>query len=146
MPPPTSPHNHFFISAMHTIIHRHQNERFPAAKTLPDFRSPHYECMDLPQALKLVLYVPGVEASGVDLTTHGTDLIVTASKAHHLRVNWQALHLETAQRDYQLKLRLGTGYDFDSLRATLAKGVLTIVLPKRNPAFAEFPARQRQVA
>ncbi|HEY8993386.1 MAG TPA: Hsp20 family protein [Lacunisphaera sp.] len=139
---------------MHTIIHRHDNLRFPAltpsngsaANSTPDFRSPHYECVDLPQALKLAVYVPGVDASGVELTTRDTDLFVTARKAHHIRVNWQALHLETAQRDYQLKLRLGTGYDFDSLRASVTKGVLTIVLPKRRPALAEPPVRQRQVA
>ena len=131
---------------MHTIIHRHQNDSYPATKPKPDFRSPHYECMDLPQALKLAVYVPGVDASGVDLTTCDTDLFVTARKAQHVRVNWQALHLEAAQRDYQLKLRLGTGYDFDALRASVAKGVLTIVLPKRRPALAVPPARQRQVA
>ena len=131
--------------SMHTIIHRPQFQTFPA-ESKPDFRSPHYECMDLPQALKLAVYVPGVEAPGVDVTTQGTDLYVTARKAHHVRVNWQSLHLEGAQRDYQLKLRLGAGYDFDHLRAFVAKGVLTIVLPKRRPALAELPARQRQVA
>jgi HSP20 family molecular chaperone IbpA len=139
---------------MPTIIHRHDNKRFPAlspsngpaAKPTPDFRSPHYECRDLPQALKLDVYVPGVDAAGVELTTRDTDLFVTARKPHHVRVNWQALHLERAQRDYQLKLRLGTGYDFDALRASVTKGVLTIVLPKRRPALAEPPERQRQVA
>jgi HSP20 family protein len=131
---------------MHTIIHRNQNEAFPVVKPKPDFRSPHYECMDLPQALKLAVYVPGVDANGVELTTRDTDLLVTARKTQHVRVNWEALRLETAQRDYQLKLRLGTGYDFDALRASVAKGVLTIVLPKRRPALAEPPVRQRQVA
>ncbi len=139
---------------MHTIIHRSQHDRFPAlspsngsvATPATDFRSPHYECLDLPQSLKLAVYVPGVDAGGIELTTQGTDLIVTARKAHHVRVNWQALHLETAQRDYQLSLRLGTGYDFDALRAFIAKGVLTIVLPKRRTALAAPPARQRQVA
>ena len=131
---------------MHTIIHRNQNEAFPVVKPKPDFRSPHYECMDLPQALKLAVYIPGVEAPGVEVTTQGTDLFVTARKTHHVRVNWTALHLESAQRDYQLKLRLGASYDFDHLRAFVAKGVLTIVLPKRRPAVADLPARQRQVA
>lgn len=135
----------FPFPSMHTIIHRPQLQTFPA-KPRPDFRSPHYECMDLPQALKLAIYVPGVEASGIDLTTQDTDLVVTAHKAQHVRVNWQALHLEGSQRDYQLKLRLGAGYDFDHLRASVAKGVLTIVLPKRRPAVADLPARQRQVA
>lgn len=131
---------------MHTIIHRNQNETFPATKPKSDFRSPHYECMDLPQALKLAVYVPGVEANGVDLTTRDNDLIVTARKTQHIRVNWEALHLESAQRDYHLKLRLGTGFDFDHLRASVAKGVLTIVLPKRRPVLAEPTVRQRQVA
>lgn len=145
MPPPPSPLS-FIFPAMHTIIHRHQHQRFPAAKSQPDFRSPHYECRDLPQALKLAVYVPGVDATGVDLTTQGTDLLVTARKPHHVRVNWQALHLESAQRDYQLKLRLGAGFDFDTLRATIAKGVLTIVVPKRRPALVDSPAPERRVA
>lgn len=139
---------------MHTIIHRHENNRFPAAspsrgfaeKSEADFRSPHYECIDLPQALRLAVYVPGVDAANVDVTTQGTDLILTARKPHHVRVNWQALHLESAQRDYRLSLRLGAGYDFDTLTASIAKGVLTIVLPKRRPAVADRAAPQRQVA
>lgn len=131
---------------MHTIIHRHQHQRFPATKPKPDFRSPHYESMDQSQALKLAVYLPGVDASGVELTTQDTDLIVTARKAHHVRVNWQALHLESAQRDYQLKLRVGAGYDFAGLRAYIAKGVLTIVLPKGRPVHAGPQSSQRQVA
>lgn len=146
MPPPTSPHSYFHFPSMHTIIHRNDHAAFRATKPKPDFRSPHYEYMDQPQALKLAVYVPGVDATGVELTSHDTDLVVTARKTHHVRVNWEALHLETAQRDYQLKLRLGTGYDFDSLRASVAKGVLTIVVPKRRPALAVPPDRQRQVA
>ena len=135
-----------FFRPMHTIIHRNQHQRFSAATPATEYRSPHYECLDLPQSLKLAVYVPGVDANGVEVTTQGSDLIVTARKAHHVRANWQALHLESVQRDYQLKLRLGAGYDFDSLRAFIAKGVLTIALPKRRPALAGLPARQRQVA
>ncbi|MES1168546.1 MAG: Hsp20/alpha crystallin family protein [Oleiharenicola lentus] len=139
---------------MHTIIHRHENDRFPALspsrgfaeKSEADFRPPHYECVDLAQSLRLDIYVPGVDAAGVELTTQGTDLVLNARKSQHVRVNWQALHLESAQRDYQLTLRLGVGYDFDTLRASIAKGVLTIVLPKRRPALADRPALQRQVA
>lgn len=125
---------------MHAIIHRHNLSRFPRPESKPDLRSPHYDCMDLPHALKLTLYVPGVDASGVEITTQGPDLFVTARKPHHVRANWQALHLENVQRDYQLKLRLGLGFDFEALQASVARGVLTIVLPKARPA------PQRQVA
>ncbi len=131
---------------MHTIIHRHDQSRFPTTESKQDFRSPHYDCLDLPSALKLTVYVPGVDASGVDLTTSGPDLFVTARKAHHVRTNWQALHLENVQRDYQLKLRLGLGFDFEALQASVTRGVLTIVLPKSRLASARLPDRQRQVA
>jgi HSP20 family protein len=131
---------------MHTIIHRHNLSRFPGPESKPDFRSPHYDCVDLPHVLKLTLYVPGVDASGVDITTQGPDLVVTARKTHHVRANWQALHLESVQRDYQLKLRLGLGFDFEALQASVARGVLTIVLPKIRSAVSNPPPRQRQVA
>lgn len=131
---------------MHTIIHRHHLSRFPGAESKQNFRSPHYDCMDLPLAIKMTIYVPGVDANGVEITTQGPDLFVTARKTHHLRANWQALHLESVQRDYQLKLRLGLGFDFEALQASVARGVLTIVLPKSKPAPASLPARQRQVA
>jgi HSP20 family protein len=131
---------------MHTIIHRLNHSRFPSAEPLQAFRSPHYDCMDLSSALKLVLYVPGVDASGVEITTQGPDLFVTARKTHHVRTNWQALHLESAQRDYQLKLRLGVSFDYEALQASVARGVLTIVLPKKQLADVSAPFRQRQVA
>jgi HSP20 family protein len=57
-----------------------------------------------------------------------------------------ALHLENVQRDYQLKLRLGSGFNFPALQASISRGVLTIVLPKTPPTSAARPARQRQVA
>ena len=130
---------------MHAIIHRLNHSRFPSTEAKPAFRSPHYDCANQPGALKFTVYVPGVDASGVELTTQGPDLFVTARKTRHVRANWQALHLEGAQRDYQLKLRLGLGFDFGALQASLTRGVLTIVLPKQPPAEAGLRT-QRQVA
>ena len=105
-------------------------------------RQPHFECADLPQALKLDVYIPGVDASDVEIVTRGPDLVVHARKTHHVRVNWQALHLETAQRDYELKLRLGLGLDFDSLTADLRDGVLRVVVPKKNSHDVRINARR----
>lgn len=94
--------------------------------------------------MKLVVYVPGVDASGVEVEARGADLTVTARKTHVVRVNWQALHLEGAQRDYQLRLRLGSSFDYAAMQAEIRQGVLTVTLPKRQPASA--PARLRRVA
>ena len=93
-------------------------------------------------ALQLLVLVPGIDAGGVDITTRGPDLFLTARKARPVRVNWSALRLEDAQQEYHLALRLGHAFDFAELRASLRDGLLTITLPKA----ASTLARERQVA
>lgn len=115
---------------MPTLIH--PAPRRPTGPAAPaSFSPPHYDCQDRPHALRLTVYVPGVDAAGVEISSRGPDLLVVARKARHVRVNWQALHLEPAQLDYRLQLRLGSGFDFAALRATLRDGVLVLTLPKR---------------
>lgn len=133
---------------MHTII---QNSR-PVSRRLRrtdttimhGFRQPNYDCREQPDSVRLTVYVPGVEANGVEIEARGPDLMITARKPHFVRVNWQALHLETAQRDYQLRLRLGHGIDYPALQAEMNQGVLNIVLPKRHAS--EDPLLARRVA
>ena len=109
-------------------------------------RQPNYDAPEHPDSLKLVVYVPGVDAAGVEIEARGSDLTVTAKKAHVVRVNWQSLHLETAQRHYQLRLRLGSCFDYASMHAEIHQGVLRVTLPKRLPVAAGGPAPLRRVA
>lgn len=95
------------------------------------FRQPTYDCQEHGEVMKLTVYLPGVDASGVEIEGRGADLTVTARKARFVRVNFSALHLEGAQRDYRLRLRLGNGFDFAAMQAEIAGGVLTITVPKR---------------
>lgn len=129
---------------MHTIIHPKAPNTSRENVIVEDFRDPHYDCVQMGDALKVVVYVPGVDASGVEITQRGPDLIITARKSHLVRVNWRALHLETAQRDYQLRLRLGNNLDYDALRAEIVEGVLSIVVPKLHTGVV--PERARRVA
>jgi len=131
---------------MHTIIHPLTSTTSPFAETSDksNFRSPHYDCVEQADNMKVIVYVPGVEASGIEITIRGPDLSVTARKSHFVRVNWKALHLESAQRDYQLRLRLGTSFDYDALHAEIVNGVLTLSLPKRQSD--AFSVRPRRVA
>ena len=120
---------------MHTIIHpassRHR-ESVPAPASDAAFRQPVYDCQEHRNTMKLVVYVPGVEAAGVEIEGRGSDLTVTARKPHRVRVNWQALQLESAQRNYRLRLRLGTGVDYSAMEAEINHGILTVTLPKRG--------------
>jgi HSP20 family molecular chaperone IbpA len=96
------------------------------------FRQPSYDCRELPDAIAIVVYVPGVGASGVEIEAHGADLIITALKTRFVRVNWQSLNLEGSQRDYRLRLRLGHAFDFSQMQAGISDGVLTLSVPKRQ--------------
>ena len=129
---------------MNTIIHpldpARSDTRSPhATAPVAAARKPHYDCREQGDALQIIVYVPGVDASGVEITTRGPDLTVTARKTHFVRVNWQSLHLEGAQRDYELRLRLGHGYDYTALQAEIRDGVLTLTLPKKQPAAFATP-------
>jgi len=125
---------------MHSIIHPTKPSRIPATETAQPYRSPHYDCQDQMRSLKLIVYVPGVDATGVEIASRGPDLTVTARKTHLVRVNWQAAHLEAAQHDYQLRLRLGAGFDYASLQATLRDGVLMVEVPKKRLVAATHPS------
>lgn len=133
---------------MHTIIRPLKSaSRSRRPEAVPDaFRKPHFDCAESADVLTLTVYVPGVDAAGVEITTQGTDLTVTARKSHFVRVNWQSLHLEHAQRDYLLSLRLGRGLAYESLEAEIHQGVLTLRLPKRAPDVVETSLRHRRVA
>lgn len=104
----------------------------PALVAEPDtFRQPAYDCQEHRDGMKLTLYVPGVDGHRVEIEGRGSDLTITARKAHVLRVNFSALHLESVQRDYRLTLRLGHGFDYSRMTAEMTGGVLTVALPKR---------------
>jgi HSP20 family protein len=108
------------------------------------FRQPSYDCQEHRVAMKITVFIPGVDASGVDIEGSGADLTVTARKSHFVRANFSALHLEHVQRDYRLRLRLGHGYDYAMMAAEITHGVLTITLPKR--ARSESHIHLRKVA
>jgi HSP20 family molecular chaperone IbpA len=129
----------------HTIIHpaksasRHARDLVSAR-----FRKPHYDCLQQEDAMTLLVYTPGVEAGGVEITLRGPDLLITARKTHFVRANWAALHLESAQRDYQLALRVGHRFAADAMHAELTDGVLKIRLPRK--ARASWDNTDRRVA
>lgn len=102
-----------------------------AVPALGETRSPHYDCQHQGDTVELTVFLPGVEAAGVEIIVRGPDLVVVGRKSHVVRVNFAAAHLEHAQRDYELRLRLGRELDYGALSAELADGVLSVRIPKR---------------
>ena len=118
-------------------------EPVPPAGT---FRTPHFDSESLPDALKLVVYVPGVCPSEVEIATRGTDLTVSARKVRHVRPNWKSMQLEGVQRDYLLNLRLGRSLNLEALQAELRDGALTITIPTRDADVTGFRPESPRVA
>jgi HSP20 family molecular chaperone IbpA len=95
-------------------------------------RKPHYDCQEREGEFEIIVYVPGVESAGVEITSNGIDLLVYARKHHFVRVNFESLHLEGVQHDYQLSLRLGRSLDYAALQADFHMGILTLTIPKKE--------------
>ena len=110
----------------------------PALSARPErqSRQPVHECAEHPEGVRLTVYVPGVDDSAVEIEGRGADLTVLARKERVVRPNFEALHLEAAQRDYLLRLRLGAGYDFSRMEAELVDGVLTVLVLRRSRSTA----------
>ncbi|MCS6243048.1 MAG: Hsp20/alpha crystallin family protein [Opitutus sp.] len=96
-------------------------------------RKPHYDCQERESDFGIVVYVPGVESAGIEITSNGVDLLINARKHHFVRVNFGSLNLEGVQHDYQLSLRLGRGLDYAALQAEFHQGILTLTIPKKQP-------------
>ncbi len=115
-----------------TFTTSRRSSRKDAAAEPSDARSPHYESTPTAAGLDLSVYLPGVDATGVEIVVRGPDLVVIGRKSHPLRVNFAAANLESVQRDYELRLRLGRDLDYSALEAELNDGVLSLRLPRRH--------------
>jgi len=132
---------------MHTIINpKNSDRRIRTAEPVEaGFRKPVYDCQAQGDAVKLVVYVPGVDAAGVSIEATGSDLTVTARKTRFVRVNFPSLNLEGSQHDYRLRLRLGRAFAYEAMQAEMHEGVLVVRLPRRAGELAG-PSRFQRVA
>lgn len=110
------------------------NRRSARVESAPvgETRKPHYDCQQHGDKLAINVFLPGVDAAGVEIIVRGPDLVVVGRKQHVVRVNFAAAHLEGVQLDYELRLRLGRDLDYAALEAKLSEGVLTLNIPKRH--------------
>ena len=76
--------------------------------------------------LEATVYLPGVEARGVELLLSRQELVVTARKLHPVRKNWIALSLETCARDYRLRIKIPRSQKTANVTAQFEDGVLRI--------------------
>jgi len=120
---------------MNTILPPQLNSGRRPGRAVPastgETRSPYYDCQQDAERIAVTVFLPGVDAAGVEIVVRGPDLVVIGRKSHPVRINFAAAHLEHAQLDYELRLRLGRELDYGALTAELGEGILRLDIPKR---------------
>jgi HSP20 family molecular chaperone IbpA len=125
---------------MHTIILPIQLTKALPAERSSAFRTPHCDMAGQNGCLEATVYLPGVEARGVELLIAKQDVVVTARKLHPVRQNWVALSLENCTRDYHLRIKTPRRLSAENVNAEFDSGVLRIRIA-RGPAATSSQAR-----
>jgi len=121
---------------MHTTILPIQITKAMPAERSDAFRTPHCDMAGQSGAIEATVYLPGVEARGVEVLLARQELVVTARKLLPVRSNWIALSLEHCSRDYRLRIRTQRRVSCTDVRAVFDDGVLHIRIDRRNAAQA----------
>ena len=96
-------------------------------------RYPRYDFVETPGAYLLAFDVPGVERSGVSVTTEGEDLVVTGDRRNP---DWgegaTVRRSERAFGGFRRTLRMPADVRVEEIRARLEDGILTVTLPRHG--------------
>ena len=82
----------------------------------------------------VLVELPGVTLDGLELSVENNELYLEAKSIVGASEAWRALHRESSDHAYRLRLRLGESVNHASIGATLADGVLTLSFPKAGEA------------
>lgn len=121
---------------MHTTILPIQITKALPAERVDAFRTPHCDMAGQSGAIEATVYLPGVEARGVEVLLARQEVVVTARKLLPVRSNWIALSLEQCSRDYRLRIRTQRRVRCTDVRAVFDDGVLRIRIDRRYAARA----------
>lgn len=113
---------------MNTTIAKQEDAQPSTAKRM-EYRSPRYEVINLDDAYRVDVYVPGVKKDHTQITLEKDTLTITASRSDQAPSTWETLHREYDPVDFQLSLNLNVDVDADRISARTDNGVLSITLP-----------------
>jgi HSP20 family protein len=99
------------------------------------FPTPAVDVTEDDKAYKITAELPGLEEKEVEVTVSGNLLTIKGEKSYEKEEKNKDHHLsERAYGSFQRAFALPEGLDRDKIAADLAKGVLTITLPKTAQA------------
>lgn len=114
------------------------------AETAFTFAAPSVDVAEDDKAYKITAELPGLEAKDVEVSISGDMLVLKGEKKQETEKKEKNYYMsERAYGSFQRSFALPDGVDRDKIAADLAKGVLTITLPKT--AEAQKPAQKIEV-
>jgi len=97
---------------------------------------PRADIFETAEAIVLKADVPGVKESSLSITLEDNVLTLEGNVEPEHRPGFSLAHAEYDVGDYRRVFTLSTDVDRDKIEATLKAGVLTLTLPKAEPAKA----------
>lgn len=121
---------------------RHMFERQPSpGESTFTFAAPSVDVAEDDKAYKITAELPGLEEKDIEVTLAGDMIVLKGEKKQETeRKEKNYVVSERAYGSFQRSFALPDGVDRDKIAADLAKGVLTITLPKT--AEAQKPAQK----
>lgn len=98
------------------------------------FVRPVYRVDSDEHSYTVVLEMPGVAKDRVDVHFDNQLLTITGGRDRKLPDGWKALHRESADADYRLRLQVGVDIDSNRVSAQLQDGILRLQLPLAETA------------
>lgn len=111
---------------VHKEVHAERMEE-PAERP---YYSPLVDIYEEDDSLVLVSDMPGVNASGVEVTCEDGVLTLNGHVEARRRPGTQMLYEEYVPGDYHRCFSIGEDIDVDGIAAKISNGVLTVTLPK----------------
>lgn len=104
------------------------------ARPMRSVLEPAADVVEKPDALHLVLDLPGVDQKGLEVSIEDHVLRIRGSVAETDTADARPAHREFEACDYERSFRLTPDLDESRIAASLKNGVLRLVLPKREEA------------
>ena len=108
------------------------------------FATPSVDVAEDEKTYKITAELPGMEEKDIEVLVSGDMLVLKGEKNQETEKKEENYHMtERAYGSFQRSFALPDGVDRDKIAAALAKGVLTITLPKT--AEAQKPSKKIEV-
>ncbi|MCZ6673267.1 MAG: Hsp20/alpha crystallin family protein [Verrucomicrobia bacterium] len=98
------------------------------------YHQPRFSVHRSENETRVQVELPGVAKDDLNVTVENNELLLEGKVSNQRPDSWKALHRESIEGTYRLRLRLGDQADQSAIRADMANGALALTIPKEEAA------------